>query len=97
MAGSSSRSNRESRFTLGGEKSQSRRCAAVSDFASCFLELKKCRMFVRGLQGAYNLYTPQYGIHIPHGDLLVFGACSGQIMFSFLFNPETMPKEYNTW
>ena len=55
------------------------------------------RMFVRGLQGSYNHYTPRYGIHIPHGDILLFGLCCGQIMFSFLMSPETMPREYINW
>ncbi|ORY24308.1 hypothetical protein BCR39DRAFT_547390 [Naematelia encephala] len=55
------------------------------------------QMFVRGLQGTYNHYTPRFGIHIPHGDLLLFGACCGQIMFAFLLSPETMPREYSSW
>ncbi|ODO10135.1 hypothetical protein I350_02363 [Cryptococcus amylolentus CBS 6273] len=55
------------------------------------------QMFVRGLQAAYNQYTPRLGIHIPHGDVLLFGACCGQIMFAFLMSPETIPKEYNNW
>ncbi|WRT67803.1 uncharacterized protein IL334_004777 [Kwoniella shivajii] len=55
------------------------------------------QMFVRGLQASYNQYTPRFGIHIPHGDLLVFGACCGQIMFAWLLSPETIPKEYSAW
>ncbi|OXG50365.1 hypothetical protein J010_02837 [Cryptococcus neoformans] len=55
------------------------------------------QMFVRGLQASYNQYTPRFGIHIAHGDLLLFGACCGQIMFAFLMSPETIPKEYNNW
>ena len=52
---------------------------------------------MRGLQGTYNHYTPRYGIHIPHGDVLLFGLCCGQIMFAFLMSPETMPREYINW
>ena len=52
---------------------------------------------MRGLQASYNQYTPHFGIHVPHGDLLVFGLCCGQIMFAWLVSPETMPKEYNAW
>ncbi len=68
-------------------------------FQSVFslLRLIGSRMFVRGLQGSYNLYTPQLGIHIPHGDVLLFGACCGQIMFAWLCSPETIPKEYDRW
>ncbi|WVO12586.1 hypothetical protein L204_100191 [Cryptococcus depauperatus] len=42
-------------------------------------------------------YTPRMGLHIPYGDLIVFGACCGQIMFAFLMSPETIPKEYYSW
>lgn len=55
------------------------------------------RMFVRGLQGTYNSYAPVVGINIPHGDVLLFGLCCGQIMFAFLLSPETIPREYNNW
>ncbi|OCF43564.1 hypothetical protein I317_02582 [Kwoniella heveanensis CBS 569] len=55
------------------------------------------QMFVRGLQALYNQYTPRFGIHVPHGDLLVFGACCGQIMFAWLLSPETIPREYSAW
>jgi hypothetical protein len=54
-------------------------------------------MFVRGLQGSYNLYAPKFGVHVPHGDLLVFGLCCGQIMYAWLVSPETIPREYNAW
>lgn len=55
------------------------------------------QMFVRGLQGTYNSYAPVVGINIPHGDVLLFGLCCGQIMFAFLLSPETIPREYNNW
>ncbi|WVQ83089.1 hypothetical protein IAT38_005227 [Cryptococcus sp. DSM 104549] len=55
------------------------------------------QMFVRGLQASYNQYTPRYGVHIPHGDIVLFGLCCGQIMFAWLMSPETMPKEYSNW
>ncbi|KAL7423098.1 hypothetical protein Q5752_002397 [Cryptotrichosporon argae] len=51
------------------------------------------QMFVRGLQATYN----QLGFDMPHGELLVFGMCCGQIMFAWLLSPETMPKEYSQW
>ena len=63
----------------------------------CGAKLICGRMFVRGLQGSYNLYTPRFGIHIPHGGILLFGACCGQIMYAWLCSPETIPKEYNDW
>lgn len=54
-------------------------------------------MFVRGLQGSYNLYAPRLGVRIPHGDVLVFGLCCGQIMYAWLVSPETIPREYSAW
>lgn len=54
-------------------------------------------MFVRGLQGSYNQYAPKFGVNVPHGDLLVFGLCCGQIMYAWLVSPETIPREYNAW
>jgi hypothetical protein len=54
-------------------------------------------MFVRGLQAAYNQYTPALGISVPHGDVLLFGLCCGQIMFAWLLSPETIPREYANW
>ncbi|KAI9632051.1 uncharacterized protein MKK02DRAFT_21065 [Dioszegia hungarica] len=55
------------------------------------------QMFVRGLQGSYNQYAPKMGVRIPHGDVLLFGLCCGQIMFAWLLSPETIPREYNKW
>ncbi|KAK1925541.1 hypothetical protein DB88DRAFT_484264 [Papiliotrema laurentii] len=55
------------------------------------------QMFVRGLQAAYNQYTPRYGIHIPHGAEILFGLCCGQIMFAWLLSPETIPHAYGRW
>ncbi|KAL6307099.1 hypothetical protein BKA93DRAFT_823559 [Sparassis latifolia] len=55
------------------------------------------QMFVRGLQGSYNAFSSKHGIHIPHGDILLFSLCCGQIMYSWLLHPETLPHSYNTW
>lgn len=30
------------------------------------------QLFVRGLQGSYNAFSTKRGIHVPHGDVLVF-------------------------
>jgi hypothetical protein len=54
-------------------------------------------MFVRGLQASYNLYAPHIGVDIPYGDILVFGFCCGQIMYSWLLSPDTIPPEYRAW
>jgi len=77
---------------LGGERAW----LSSTSRAQRILWLKE-RMFVRGLQASYNQYAPQYGIRIPHGDLLLFGACCGQIMFAWLLSPETIPHGYSKW
>lgn len=55
------------------------------------------QMFVRGLQASYNQYSPRLGVNIPHGDVILFGLCCGQIMYAYLLAPETIPREYNAW
>lgn len=55
------------------------------------------RMFVRGLQASYMQYAPKLGIHIPHGDVLLFGLCCGQIMWAWFLAPETIPRDYRAW
>ncbi|KAL9713245.1 hypothetical protein Ac2012v2_004485 [Leucoagaricus gongylophorus] len=55
------------------------------------------QLFVRGLQGSYNSYTTRKGIHIPHGDALVFALACGQIMHAFLLRPDALPHSYRTW
>ncbi|KAI1795063.1 hypothetical protein LXA43DRAFT_939525 [Ganoderma leucocontextum] len=55
------------------------------------------QMFVRGLQGSFNAMSDKHGFKIPHGDVLVFTLCCGQIMYAFLMRPETLPPSYNRW
>ncbi|EJD01717.1 uncharacterized protein FOMMEDRAFT_142253 [Fomitiporia mediterranea MF3/22] len=55
------------------------------------------QLFVRGLQGSYNALSTRHNIKIPHGDVLVFALCCGQIMYGFLLRPDTIPPSYSTW
>ncbi|KAM5542337.1 hypothetical protein V8D89_003796 [Ganoderma adspersum] len=55
------------------------------------------QMFVRGLQGSFNAMSDKHGFKIPHGDVLVFTLCCGQIMYAFLMRPDTLPHSYNRW
>ncbi|KAF8341270.1 uncharacterized protein EI90DRAFT_3033306 [Cantharellus anzutake] len=55
------------------------------------------QMFVRGLQGSWNAWSPRWGIHVPYGTFVVFGLCCGQIMYSFLLRPDAIPESYNRW
>lgn len=55
------------------------------------------QLFVRGLQGSYNALSTRHNIKIPHGDVLVFSLCCGQIMYGFLLRPDTIPPSYSAW
>ncbi|KAI0711032.1 hypothetical protein C8T65DRAFT_647898 [Cerioporus squamosus] len=55
------------------------------------------QMFVRGLQGSFNAMSDRHGFKIPHGDVIIFSLCCGQIMYAFLMRPETLPPSYNRW
>ncbi|KAG8957389.1 hypothetical protein FRC03_010200 [Tulasnella sp. 419] len=55
------------------------------------------QMFVRGLQGSFNLWSARTGITVPFGSVLVFSLCCGQIMYGYLLRPDTIPRSYNTW
>ncbi|GJE87260.1 hypothetical protein PsYK624_033430 [Phanerochaete sordida] len=55
------------------------------------------QMFVRGLQGSYNAFSERRGISIPHGDVIVFALCCGQIVYAVLMRPETLPRSYTNW
>ncbi|KAL1940045.1 hypothetical protein VTO73DRAFT_9380 [Trametes versicolor] len=55
------------------------------------------QMFVRGLQGSFNAMSVKSGFKIPHGDVIVFTFCCGQIMYGFLMRPDTLPSSYNRW
>ncbi|EMD40278.1 hypothetical protein CERSUDRAFT_79950 [Gelatoporia subvermispora B] len=55
------------------------------------------QMFVRGLQGTYNAFSVKRGFKIPHGDVILFSLCCGQIMYGWLLRPDTLPRSYNHW
>ncbi|KAL5487505.1 hypothetical protein ACEPAI_5613 [Sanghuangporus weigelae] len=55
------------------------------------------QMFVRGLQGSYNALSTRHNFKFPHGDVLLFSFCCGQIMYGFLLRPDTIPSSYNSW
>nr|VWP01858.1 N/A [Ganoderma boninense] len=55
------------------------------------------RYLSSGLQGSFNAMSDKHGFKIPHGDVLVFTLCCGQIMYAFLMRPDTLPPSYNRW
>ncbi|KAG8786646.1 hypothetical protein FRC15_010986 [Serendipita sp. 397] len=55
------------------------------------------QLFVRGLQGSWNAFSEKKGIKIPFGSVIVFSMCCGQIMYSWLLRPDTIPRSYSTW
>ncbi|KAK0525365.1 hypothetical protein OC835_005630 [Tilletia horrida] len=55
------------------------------------------QLFVRGLEGSYNVMHAKKWISIPHGAVLVFGIACGQIMYAWLHAPDTLPRSYVAW
>lgn len=55
------------------------------------------QLFVRGLQGNVNILQGRGWLKIPHGDILLFGVATGQIMYSWLLSPEALPAGYRRW
>lgn len=55
------------------------------------------QLFVRGLEGQYNVAHERGLINIPYGAVITFGLACGQIMWAWLEAPETLPKGYRNW
>jgi len=55
------------------------------------------QLFVRGLEGSYNVMHAKKWVSIPHGAVLVFGIACGQIMYAWLHAPDTLPRGYVSW
>ncbi|GAA5877652.1 hypothetical protein JCM1840_004967 [Sporobolomyces johnsonii] len=55
------------------------------------------QMFVRGLQGHYNILKGRGIIRIKNVSVLVFGFSCAQIMYSWLMAPEALPSGYRRW
>ncbi|GAA5961120.1 hypothetical protein JCM8115_005835 [Rhodotorula mucilaginosa] len=55
------------------------------------------QLFVRGLQGHYNLLKSEGRIRVKHVSVLVFGFACAQIMYSWLMAPEALPAGYRRW
>ncbi|PWN52354.1 hypothetical protein IE53DRAFT_4089 [Violaceomyces palustris] len=55
------------------------------------------QLFVRGLEGSYNVCHSKGMINIPHGAVLTFGIACGQIMYAWLTHPESLPRSYTNW
>lgn len=54
------------------------------------------QVFVRALQGVYHRLAKE-GLHIPHGDVILFGLACGQIMYSWVASPALLDKSYFAW
>lgn len=55
------------------------------------------QLFVRGLEGQYNVAHEKGLINIPYGAVIVFGLACGQIMWAWLEAPESLPRGYRNW
>lgn len=49
------------------------------------------QLFVRGLQGTYNYAHWRKWVHVPNGDVILFGLANGWIMYCWLCRPEVRP------
>lgn len=47
------------------------------------------QVLVRGLEGAWRGSMRAVGWSIPHGEVVLFGLCAGQIMYSWIVSPLT--------
>ncbi len=48
------------------------------------------QLFVRGLEGSYNLAQSRGLVNIPHGSVIVFGIACGQIMYAWVVSGESL-------
>ncbi|PWZ01089.1 hypothetical protein BCV70DRAFT_159142 [Testicularia cyperi] len=55
------------------------------------------QLFVRGLEGSYNVAHERGIVNIPYGAVITFGLACGQIMWAWLEAPETLPSGYRNW
>ncbi|SPO21849.1 uncharacterized protein UTRI_01342_B [Ustilago trichophora] len=55
------------------------------------------QLFVRGLEGSYNVAHERGLVNIPYGAVITFGIACGQIMWAWLEAPESLPKSYKNW
>ncbi|EST06359.1 Transmembrane protein [Kalmanozyma brasiliensis GHG001] len=55
------------------------------------------QLFVRGLEGQYNVAHERGLINIPYGAVITFGLACGQIMWAWLEAPESLDKGYRRW
>ncbi|KAI8609137.1 hypothetical protein BC830DRAFT_1152250 [Chytriomyces sp. MP71] len=52
---------------------------------------------VRALQASYNGLKSRNLFSFAHGDTLLFSLACGSIMYAYVMQPDTIPKEYNNW
>ncbi|GAA6038526.1 hypothetical protein JCM8097_004613 [Rhodosporidiobolus ruineniae] len=55
------------------------------------------QLFVRGLQGQYNILKSRGIINVKNVSVIVFGLSCAQIMYSWLMAPEALPSGYRRW
>lgn len=55
------------------------------------------QLFVRGLEGTYNVAHSRGLVNIPYGAVITFGLACGQIMWAWLEAPDSLPSGYRSW
>lgn len=55
------------------------------------------QLFVRGLEGSYNILDDMGRVHVHHGAVIVFGLACGQIMWAWVNARPTLDRGYVKW
>ncbi|KNC98268.1 uncharacterized protein SPPG_06666 [Spizellomyces punctatus DAOM BR117] len=70
---------------------------------SILFEEKETRMsiaqqfLVRSMQAGYNALKARDVVHFPYGDTALFMVACGSILYAYIMQPGTIPKEYYSW
>ncbi|KAI8912375.1 hypothetical protein DFJ77DRAFT_468143 [Powellomyces hirtus] len=76
---------------------------AIAGGVSILFEKKETRMgiaqqfLIRGGQAGYNALKKREVIHLPHADGALFMFACASIMYAYIMQPETIPREYYSW
>ncbi|KAJ3280352.1 hypothetical protein HK104_000738 [Borealophlyctis nickersoniae] len=55
------------------------------------------QMCIRGFQAGYNVLKSRDLIKFTHGDTAMFMLACGSIMYAYIMQPSTIPREYYSW
>ncbi|KAI9011430.1 hypothetical protein BC832DRAFT_345902 [Gaertneriomyces semiglobifer] len=76
---------------------------AIAGGVAILFEEKETRLgiaqqfFVRSMQAGYNALKARNKVYLPYGDSLLFMIACGSIMYAYIMQPDTIPREYYSW